>query len=58
MTAKDFEASETLKNGATVRVRAIRPADKAAMIEAFGRLDPESVYTRFFQHKQSLSTPI
>jgi RimJ/RimL family protein N-acetyltransferase len=55
VNAKDFEAIETLKNGITVRVRAIRPADKTGMIEAFGRLEPESVYTRFFQYKKSLS---
>jgi RimJ/RimL family protein N-acetyltransferase len=56
MEAKNFEATETLKNGATVRIRAIRPADKAAIVEAFGRLEPESVYTRFFQPKPSLSS--
>jgi len=55
LNARDFKATETLKNGVTVRIRAIRPADKAAIVEAFGRLDPESVYTRFFQTKASLS---
>jgi len=55
MKARDFETNETLKNGVTVRIRAIRPADKAGVVEAFGRLDPESVYTRFFQTKPSLS---
>jgi RimJ/RimL family protein N-acetyltransferase len=55
MNAKSFEATETLKNGVTVRIRAIRPADKAGIVEAFGKLDSESVYTRFFQHKQSIS---
>jgi len=53
--ANDFEATEMLKNGLTVKIRAIRPADKAGIIEAFGRLDPESIYTRFFQAKKSLS---
>jgi RimJ/RimL family protein N-acetyltransferase len=55
MNARTFEATETLKNGVTVRIRAIRPADQAGIIEAFGKLDPESVYTRFFHAKQSLS---
>ena len=53
--ANAFEETETLKNGVTVKIRAIRPADKAAITDAFGRLDPESVYTRFFQFKKSLS---
>ena len=55
MDAKDFEKTETLKNGLTVKIRAIRPADKAGIADAFGKLDPESVYTRFFQAKGSLS---
>ena len=55
MDANDFEATETLKNGVTVKIRAIRPSDKAGIADAFGKLDPESVYTRFFQVKGSLS---
>jgi len=53
--ANDFEATETLKNGVTVRIRAIRPSDKAGIADAFGKLDPESVYSRFFHAKGSLS---
>ncbi|NLE59548.1 MAG: hypothetical protein GX616_14395 [Planctomycetes bacterium] len=51
----DFGVTETLKNGVTVKIRAIRPADKPGIVEAFGKLDPESVYTRFFRAKASLS---
>lgn len=50
-----FEETEMLRNGVIVRIRAIRPADKAGIVDAFGRLDPESVYTRFFRAKVSLS---
>jgi GNAT superfamily N-acetyltransferase len=50
-----FEVMETLKNGLAVKVRAIRPGDKAGLAEAFGKLDASSVYTRFFQAKASLS---
>ena len=53
--ASEFQETETLKNGVTVKIRAIRPADKAAVADAFSKLDPESVYTRFFQAKGSLS---
>jgi RimJ/RimL family protein N-acetyltransferase len=55
MDARTFEATETLKNGVTVNIRAVRSSDKAGIVEAFALLDPESVYTRFFQHKPSLS---
>ena len=53
--AREFQVTETLKNGLTVKIRAIRPADKAGIVEAFGKLDPESVYMRFFRTKDSLS---
>jgi RimJ/RimL family protein N-acetyltransferase len=53
--ARDFDETETLRNGVTVRIRAIRPGDKAGIADAFGKLDPESVYTRFFGAKESLS---
>lgn len=56
MNPESFETSETLKNGATVAIRAIRPADKDGIVEAFGKLEPESVYTRFFQQKKSISS--
>jgi RimJ/RimL family protein N-acetyltransferase len=53
--ADDFEATETLKNGVTVKIRAVRPSDKAGIADAFRKLDPESVFTRFFHAKRSLS---
>jgi RimJ/RimL family protein N-acetyltransferase len=53
--ASNFEETETLKSGVTVKIRAIRPTDKTLVVDAFGKLDPESVYTRFFQAKESLS---
>jgi RimJ/RimL family protein N-acetyltransferase len=55
MDANDFETTETLKNGLIVKFRAVRPADKAGIVDAFGKLDPESFYTRFFRAKGSLS---
>ena len=55
MNVSTFAVTEILKNGVTVSIRAIRPADQAGIVEAFGKLDPESVYTRFFQFKPSLS---
>jgi len=52
VNAKDFEAAETVKNGVTFKVRAIQSADKAGMIEVFGRFEPELLYKRFFQSKR------
>ena len=47
------ERAEILKNGTKVRVRRIRPDDKDMLTAAFRKLDPESVYMRFFQEKAS-----
>jgi RimJ/RimL family protein N-acetyltransferase len=55
MNAENFEVAETLRGGLTVKVRAVRPADKVRLSEAFSRLDAESVYTRFFNYKPALS---
>jgi len=55
MDVNHFEETETLKNGVSVKIRAIRPSDKAGIVDAFGKLDAESVYTRFFQAKGSFS---
>jgi RimJ/RimL family protein N-acetyltransferase len=51
----NYDETEVLKNGATVRVRSIRPDDKIRLSEAFGNLEAESIYTRFFHHKKSLT---
>jgi GNAT superfamily N-acetyltransferase len=53
--ARRFSAQETLRNGATVLVRAVRPDDRERIAQAFAKLDRESVYTRFFSYKQELS---
>ncbi|HOW73024.1 MAG TPA: GNAT family N-acetyltransferase [Phycisphaerae bacterium] len=52
---RTYSGIETLKNGLVVTIRAIRPDDKAAVVEAFHKLEPESIYARFFQVKASLS---
>jgi hypothetical protein len=50
-----YAAEETLRNGLSVMIRAIRPNDKSKIVAAFEQLEPESIYTRFFQYKQELS---
>ncbi len=53
--ARNYTASETLKDGTPVTVRAIRRDDGSGILAAFDRLDRESVYTRFFTYKKDLS---
>jgi len=43
----DFDA--TLRDGRTVHLRAIRPADEAELLQAFGRLSPDARYMRFMR---------
>jgi RimJ/RimL family protein N-acetyltransferase len=53
--ARSYEASETLRDGTPVTVRAIRPDDWRAVLSAFEGLDQESIYTRFFTYKKTLA---
>lgn len=49
--AREYAAAERLKDGTAVTVRAIRPDDRRRLGEAFAKLEPGSVYTRFFGHR-------
>ena len=51
----NYLAREKLKDGTEVTVRAIRPGDGPAILEAFRALDAESIYRRFFSPKKELS---
>lgn len=49
-----FEQAATLRDGRTVTIRLMRPDDKQRLIEAFAKLDRQSVYTRFFGFRKEL----
>lgn len=51
-----FSQPAVLRNGTKVLIRAIRQADADKVRVAFHKLDPESIYTRFFSHRKELST--
>ena len=52
---RSYIVTETLKDGTTVTIRAIRRDDGAGVLQAFTNLDRELVYTRFFSHKRTLT---
>jgi len=52
---KTYNVEETLKNGVSVTVRAIRADDKQGILEAFKDLAAETLYSRFFAPKKDLS---
>lgn len=53
--ARNYVAEHTLRNGSHVTIHAVRPDDRERIASAFGQLDPDSVYTRFFTYKNELS---
>jgi acetyl coenzyme A synthetase (ADP forming)-like protein len=50
----EFELDVVLRDGETVQVRPITPADGPLLVDFFERMGPESRYFRFFRVKQSL----
>lgn len=55
MDPRNYAASEILRDGTPVAIRAIRRDDKSRLLEAFKSIDRESVYRRFFSSKKELS---
>jgi RimJ/RimL family protein N-acetyltransferase len=53
--ARNFSLDAVLKDGTRVTFRAIRPDDRERLLEAFRLLEKDSIYTRFFTHRNSLS---
>jgi RimJ/RimL family protein N-acetyltransferase len=54
-TCRDFQREETLLNGNTVTIRAVRPDDRERIVTAFQNLERETIYSRFFGFKETLS---
>jgi RimJ/RimL family protein N-acetyltransferase len=50
-----FSHPARLRDGTAVLIRAIRPDDRERIIAAFHKLDPETIYTRFFSAKKELT---
>ncbi len=52
---REYNVHETLRDGAKIRIRAIRPDDKGRLLEHFHGLSPASVHNRFFAMRRELS---
>ena len=50
-----YSVDEVLRDGGSIRIRAIRPDDKVRLFEHFSGLSPQSRYQRFFGAKRVLS---
>jgi GNAT superfamily N-acetyltransferase len=53
--ARTYRAGDFLKDGTMIAVRAIRADDRDRIVTAFRKLEPETVYSRFFAFRESLS---
>ena len=53
--AAKYSAVEQLRDGRQIEIRALRPADKEAMLAAIDRTGAESLYRRFFGSKRHFS---
>ena len=50
-----YEQQVVLRNGTPVTIRAIRADDIDKVVAAFRKLEPRSIYTRFFSFRKNLS---
>jgi RimJ/RimL family protein N-acetyltransferase len=55
MDPSQYDAAATLRDGGPVRLRALRPGDRAALQDGFAHLSERSIYQRFFQTKRELT---
>lgn len=53
--ARDYAASETLRSGLAVTIRALRSDDRERVAAAVRGLDRESIYFRLFSYRNQLS---
>ena len=53
--AADYSAPEQLRDGRPIKIRALRPDDRADMLAAIGRTSMQSLQRRFFVPKKGFS---
>ncbi len=51
----NYSATETLRNGQRIELRALKPQDRDDLIAAVGRTSSESLYRRFFAVRRQFS---
>jgi len=53
--APNYSATEAMRDGRRLDIRAFRPGDRDALLSAVGRASTQSLYRRFFTVKRSFS---
>jgi hypothetical protein len=54
LKVEKYLATEALRDGCRVEIRALRPDDRADLLAAVGRVSARSLYRRFFGFKAQL----
>jgi RimJ/RimL family protein N-acetyltransferase len=49
-----FSQAVTLRNGTAVTIRVVRPDDRERIIAAFNKLEPNTIYTRYFSYRKEI----
>ncbi len=52
---RSYRVEDTLRNGTPIVIRAVRTDDRERVRTAFGKLERETIYTRFFTYKDALT---
>lgn len=55
MDASAYSATETLRDGRRMEIRALKPADRAGLLDAVAHMSEEARYRRFFAPKRSFT---
>lgn len=55
LDATTYATTETLRDGQTITIRALKPTDRTELVSAAGRMSPKSLYRRFFGPKRHFS---
>ena len=55
LQARNYSATETLRDGREVEIRALKPEDRAGLLAAVGRTSDQSLYRRFFGFKRGFT---
>ena len=50
----DFRMQTSLRDGTPVTIRVMRPDDHDRLVNAFAKLDPSTIYTRFFSYRKEI----
>jgi RimJ/RimL family protein N-acetyltransferase len=55
MNASEYSVVETLRGGRRVEIRALKPQDRAGLMNAVAQMSEEALYRRFFAPKRSFT---